>query len=210
MATDYEYTRSGNNSDLVRAAKDYALFLFFEGETFTKPTGVDWTPPDGKLPVGYNSEDGATLHPEPGDDTEINGHNGDVVYSETTPGYWTLQFVGLEGKKEIVELYTNSTIDEQGGIHVRDASTGKQASMVLVAVDQKERPIVAYAEKVKVSDRDDVAFKSTDLISYNMTLKMFKGSDGYQWHAWGLVVDGKTTAGTPDAGGKTDAGGSEA
>lgn len=189
MATDYSYTYSGNNADLVRAIKDYALYLFFEGEEFTPPTSVDWTPPDGKLPVGYNSEDGATLHPEPGDDTEINAHNGDVVYSETSPGYWTLQFVGLEGKKQVVELYTNSTVDAQGGVHVKDASTGKIASMVLVGLDQKERPVLVYAEKTQVSDRDDVTFKSTDLLMLNITLKMFKGKDGYQWHAWGLVLD---------------------
>lgn len=189
MATNYDYVSSGNNADLVRAVKDYALFLFPEGEVFTPPTGVDWTPPAGKLPVGYNSEDGATLHPEPGDDTEINGHNGDVVYSETAPGYWTLQFAGLEGKKDIIELYTNSTVGDDGGIHVKDASTTKIAAMVLVGIDQKERPIVVYAEKTKVSDRDDVTLKSTDLMMLNLTLKMFKGSDGYQWHAWGLVLE---------------------
>ena len=123
---DNSYISSGNNAELVRAVKDYALFLFGEDETYTKPTGVDWKPPAGKLPIGYNSEDGTTIHPEPGDETGI---------------------------------------------------------------DQKERPIVIHAEKIKVSDRDDITLKSTDLLQYNMTLKTFKGSDGHQWHAWGMVVE---------------------
>lgn len=114
---DNSYISSGNNAELVRAVKDYALFLFGEGETYTKPTGADWTPPANKLPIGYNSEDGTTIHPEPGDETEIKGHNGDVVYSETDPGYWTFQFSALEGKKSVVELYTNSTV-EIGRAHV--------------------------------------------------------------------------------------------
>lgn len=112
-----------------------------------------------------------------------------MVYSETDPGYWTFRFSALEGKKSVVELYTNSTVDKDGGIHVKDASTSKTMSMVIAGIDQKERPIVIYAEKIKVSDRDDITLKSTDLLQYNMTLKTFKGSDGYQWHAWGMVVE---------------------
>ncbi|WP_243424815.1 hypothetical protein [Bifidobacterium saguini] len=117
-----------------------------------------------------------------------------MVYSETDPGYWTFQFSALEGKKSVVELYTNATVDEDGGIHVKDASTSKTMSMVLAGLDQKERPVIVYAEKVKVSDRDDISLKSTDLLQFNMTLKAFKGSDGYQWNAWGMVVE--STAGT--------------
>lgn len=80
-------------------------------------------------------------------------------------------------------------MDKDGGIHVKDASTSKTMSMVIAGIDQKERPIVIHAEKIKVSDRDDIALKSTDLLQYNMTLKTFKGSDGYQWNAWGMVVE---------------------
>ena len=89
---DNNYITSGNNADLASLIKDYALFLFKKGETYTFPTSEQWTPPTGKGPVGYNSEDGSTLHPEPGDTTEIKGHNGDAVVSETEPGYWTVQF----------------------------------------------------------------------------------------------------------------------
>ena len=82
---DTSYITSGNNADLVKLIKDYALFLFKDGEEFAMPADTAWQPPEGKKPVGYNSEDGATLHPEPGDTTDIKAHNGDIVVSETEP-----------------------------------------------------------------------------------------------------------------------------
>ena len=70
---DNSYISSGNNADLVKVIKQYALFLVKKGETFTKPTSENWTP--GALkPIGYSSEDGAVIHPEPGDETEIKAH----------------------------------------------------------------------------------------------------------------------------------------
>lgn len=98
MATDTSYITSGNRADLVKLIKDYALFLWKldDPNIPAMPDSETWTPPEGKKPVGYNSEDGAVLHPEPGDETEIKGHNGDIVVSEQEPGYWTLQIPGIE------------------------------------------------------------------------------------------------------------------
>ena len=42
--TDNSYISSGNNADLVKVIKQYALFLVKKGETFTKPTSENWTP----------------------------------------------------------------------------------------------------------------------------------------------------------------------
>lgn len=92
-ATDYGYVSNGNNSGNVRLIKNYALFLFPKGDsTFVAPTGVNWTPPASKKPIGYSTEDGAVLHPEPGDSTDYKAHNGDIVLSDTDPGYWTLNW----------------------------------------------------------------------------------------------------------------------
>lgn len=102
--TDNSYISSGNNADLVKVIKQYALFLVKKGETFAKPTSENWTPGELK-PIGYSSEDGAVIHPEPGDETEIKGHNGDTVYSETDGGYWTIQCAGIECRKSIAEAY---------------------------------------------------------------------------------------------------------
>lgn len=85
-ATDYGYVSSGNTAGNVRLIKNYALFLFPKGDsTFVAPTGVAWTPPASKKPIGYSTEDGAVLHPEPGDSTDYKAHNGDIVLSDTDP-----------------------------------------------------------------------------------------------------------------------------
>ena len=61
MATDTSYITSGNRADLVKLIKDYALFLWKldDPNIPVMPDSENWTPPEGKKPVGYNSEDGA-------------------------------------------------------------------------------------------------------------------------------------------------------
>lgn len=184
---DTSYISSGNNADLVKLIKDYALFLFKKDEPFTMPTSADWQPPTGKEPVGYNSEDGAVLHPEPGDATEIKAHNGDVVVSESAPGQWTLQIPGIESKKDIIEAYFGTEADADGNFHVKDATSNIEYGFVLAALDQHGNPIVVCGQKAKVTDRDDMTLSASEVLTYNITLGMFKGSDGYQFHAYGLV-----------------------
>lgn len=186
---DTSYISSGNNAELVKLIKDYALYLFplAEGAP-TLPTSEQWTPPTGAKPVGYNSEDGAVLHPEPGDTTEIKAHNGDVVVSESDPGYWTLQIPGIECRRSIAEAYFGVTADEKGAFHVKDATSNIQYAWVLAAIDQYGNPIVLCGGKAQVSDRDDMTLGSTDVLTFNVTLKMFKGADGYQFHCYGLLA----------------------
>lgn len=188
---DYDYMESGNNAALARQIKQYALFLFGAGETYTVPTSTEWDPA-GKAPIGYSSEDGAVLHPEAGDETEIKGHNGDVVISETSGGYWTLQLAGIEARKEVVEAYFGVTVDETGSIHVKDASTPQKWGLVLAALDQNDRPIVLSAEKAQVSDRDDVTLVSSDVMQFNMTFKLFKAASGIMFDAYGMILDATT------------------
>lgn len=193
---DNNYITSGNNADLAALIKDYALFLFKKGETYTFPTSEQWTPPTSKGPVGYNSEDGSTLHPEPGDTTEIKGHNGDIVVSETEPGYWTVQFAGIECRKTIAEAYFGVEADDSGAFHVKDATTPLEYGVVLAGLDQHGNPIVLGAAKAKVSDRDDMTFKSSDTIKFNLTMKFFKATDGYQFHVFGLLAAEKAATAT--------------
>lgn len=189
--TDYSYTESGNNKELVRQIKQYALFLYAPGEQFTLPTGVNWTPGE-KKPIGYSSEDGAVLHPEPGDDTEINAHNGDIVISTNSGGYWTLQLAGIEARKEVVEAYFGTSLNADGGIHVSDATTPQKWGLVLAAIDQNDRPIVVGAAQAQVSDRDDVTLVSSDVMQFNMTFKLFK-TNGEMFVAYGMVLDDSST-----------------
>ena len=59
MVTDTSYITSGNRADLVKLIKDYALFLWNldDSNIPEMPDSEKWTPPEGKKPVGYNSED---------------------------------------------------------------------------------------------------------------------------------------------------------
>lgn len=190
MATDTSYITSGNRADLVKLIKDYALFLWKldDPNIPAMPDSETWTPPEGKKPVGYNSEDGAVLHPEPGDETEIKGHNGDTVYSETDGGYWTIQCAGIECRKSIAEAYFGVEADTKGGFHVKDATTPIEYQIVLAGLDQFGNPILFFAEKAKVSDRDDMTLVSSDVLQFNCTFKCLKASDGYMFHVWGLLA----------------------
>ena len=181
---------SGNTAGNVRLIKNYALFLFPKGDsTFTAPTGVNWAPPSGKKPIGYSTEDGAVLHPEPGDSTDYKAHNGDIVLSDTDPGYWTLQLAAMEGRKDVVSAYFDVDVDSDGGISIKGAGLKKEWILVLVALDQQDRPFLLYGTNAKVSDRDDVSLKSSEIMNFSMTFKMLKGTNGEQFHAWGLVTD---------------------
>lgn len=144
-ATDYGYVSSGNDSGNVRLIKNYALFLFPQGDsTFVAPDGVNWTPPSNKKPIGYSTEDGAVLHPEPGDSTDYKAHNGDIVLSDTDPGYWTLQLAAMEGRKDVVSAYFDVDVESDGGISIKGAGLKKEWILVLVALDQQDRPFVRH------------------------------------------------------------------
>lgn len=189
-ATDYGYVSSGNIAGNVRLIKNYALFLFPKGDsTFVAPTGVVWTPPASKKPIGYSTEAGATLHPEPGDSTDYKAHNGDIVLSDTDPGYWTLQLAAMEGRKDVVSAYFDVDVEADGGISIKGAGLKKEWILLLVALDQQDRPFLLYGTNAKVSDRDDVSLKSSEIMNFSMTFKMLKGDNGEQFHAWGLVTD---------------------
>ncbi len=190
MVTDTSYITSGNRADLVKLIKDYALFLWNldDSNIPEMPDSENWTPPEGKKPVGYNSEDGAVLHPEPGDETEIKGHNGDIVVSEQEPGYWTLQIPGIECRQDIAEAYFGVKADTDGNFHVRDAATNIEYMAVLACLDQYGNPIVLPIGKCKVSDRDDMTLVSTEVVTFNVTFKMFKAADGYMFHVYGLLA----------------------
>ena len=156
--------------------------------------GLAQRKPDGGLfsavPDTFTvSEDGAVLHPEPGDSTDYKAHNGDIVLSDTDPGYWTLQLAAMEGRKDVVSAYFDVDVDSDGGISIKGAGLKKEWILVLVALDQQDRPFLLYGTNAKVSDRDDVSLKSSEIMNFSMTFKMLKGTNGEQFHAWGLVTE---------------------
>ena len=124
-----------------------------------------------------------------GDSTDYKAHNGDIVLSDTDPGYWTLQLAAMEGRKDVVSAYFDVDVDSDGGISIKGAGLKKEWILVLVALDQQDRPFLLYGTNAKVSDRDDVSLKSSEIMNFSMTFKMLKGTNGEQFHAWGLVTE---------------------
>ncbi|GAA6122572.1 hypothetical protein BPY_06800 [Bifidobacterium psychraerophilum] len=195
MAED-NYAQTANEAKYLAIIKQYELFLIPYDETgFTEPEGLAWPVPSGLAPLGYSSEDGATLHPEPGDDTEITAHNGDIVYSESAPGYWTFQFPGIELNKRSVTAYFDTDVNPtDGSITVSKASTSKKWRAVIRAIDQDDNKILIYAPKAQISDRDDLNLKYNEQVTPNMTFKFFKDL-GTMFKAWGLAKDFTASAG---------------
>ena len=124
-----------------------------------------------------------------GDSTDFRAHNGDIVLSDTDPGYWTLQLAAMEGRKDVVSAYFDVDVESDGGISIKGAGLKKEWILVLVALDQRDRPFLLYGTNAKVSDRDDVSLKSSEIMNFSMTFKMLKGTNGEQFHAWGLVTE---------------------
>ena len=188
-ATDYGYVSSGNTAGNVRLIKNYALFLFPKGDsTFVAPTGVAWTPPASKKPIGYSTEDAPYC---------IRNRATAPTTRPTTATsccptrirYWTLQLAAMEGRKDVVSAYFDVDVDSDGGISIKGAGLKKEWILVLVALDQQDRPFLLYGTNAKVSDRDDVSLKSSEIMNFSMTFKMLKGTNGEQFHAWGLVTE---------------------
>lgn len=194
--SETDYITEMNDADRAKVIKQYALFLFPKGTLTgsTVPTSKKWTPPAGKEPIGYSTEDGAVLHPESGEETELKGHNGDVIVSESTGGYWTLQLAGVECRREVAAAYFGVQADSEGAIHVDDASNSAEWELVLAALDHKGRPMVLYVPSSSVGDRDDVSLKYTEMISMSLTFKMKRLPGKHMFSLFGFVEDAAKSA----------------
>ncbi|MEZ5110923.1 MAG: hypothetical protein R2732_05410 [Microbacteriaceae bacterium] len=186
------YMDTGNDADLARLIKDGAIFIRQIGAT--APTGTNWVPGGGDKQLGYYSDDGYTLTPVPGDETNLTGHNGDPLISEAAPGYWTTAFAALEGNESVTSTYFDVDVDEDdGSVTVTKASASKRYDLVCVGMDQKDRLIVVHYPNVQIdnSSREGLTFNRTTLLAMALTFKTFKGgtSSPYHFKAWGLVAD---------------------
>ena len=178
-----------NDADLARLVKNGAIFVRPVGAT--APTGATWTPSESDAKIGYYSEDGFTLSPQPGDETTFAAHNGDDVISEQAPGHWTVAFSGLEGNEVNTETYFDVDIDEDGSITVTSAAASKEYDIVTVGLDQKDRLIVIHYPRVKINAREDMVFNRTTLLAYGATFRTFRGGAGAPYHfkAWGFNAE---------------------
>lgn len=178
-----------NDASLVRLIKNGAIFIREAGAA--APTGTSWTPGPGDHKLGYYSEDGFTLSPQPGDESEFAAHNGDVVITEQAPGYWTVAFSGLESNPQTAEAYFDVEVAPDGSVTVTSAATAKEYDLVLAGLDQRDNLILVHMPRVKINSREDIVFNRTTLLAYGMTFRTFKGGSAAPYHfkAWGFVPE---------------------
>ncbi|TXK17406.1 IPT/TIG domain-containing protein [Homoserinibacter sp. GY 40078] len=192
-----------NNPDLVRLIKDGRILIGAYGVP-DAPTGPDWDPSadiaSGKrIDLGYYSDSGFTLTPEPGDNVNFKAHNSDVVLDEDGPGTWATQFSAIESGRKQAEVYFDAAIDGSSGhMRVSKASVKTFRDLVLVGISGDDDVVIAHFPRAKVADRDAITFGPADLNSYGMTLRAYRDPVlGYQFDAWStLWIDSAPAAPT--------------
>lgn len=176
-----DYISTGNHAEFINLIKEGAIFQFDVGKDVGK-LGADWQPPAGATPFGYYSEDGLTVHPESGDSNDFTAHNGDVVLSSVSGGYWTFAFSGLESKKNVVETYFDTEQTADGGLTIASTECAKSHQYVIAGLTQSGKVMLIHIPKAKVGEREDFVWKSTELVSYGMTLRTFKDVSASPYH----------------------------
>lgn len=162
-----------NDADLVRLIADGRIFL--ADLTAPQPTGLNWTPTSEWADIGYYSEDGFELTPNPGDSTEMAAHNGDTVVEDQKDGNWGLKFAGIQHGAPITEAYFETEVDTATGHYkVTKASASKLRQVVTVGMSADGKVILAHYPRVKVSDREAVVFNRTTLNALGLTFRTFK------------------------------------
>lgn len=188
-----------NDASLVRLIKNGAIFIRKVSDNPTPPTGTAWTPGGSDGKIGYYSEDGYTLSPQPGDETTIAAHNGDDVISEQAPGHWTVAFSGLEANETNAETFFDVEVAGDGSITVTTAATSQRYDVVTVGLDQNDNLILAHYPNLQINAREDMVFNRTTLLAYGMTFRTFKGgaSAPYHFKAWGISPASSIVASKP-------------
>ena len=181
-----------NDASLVQLIADGKIYLNLVDNP-TWPTDADFSPSTNDwAEIGYYSEDGFTLSPQPGDETEFMGHNGDIVETDQLPGFWTFAFSALEYRKEIVEAYFDTTVQSDGSFEVDRASVNTERKLLGVGISKQGDKVFYACPRVKVSEREDIVHNRTTLLAHGLTFRTFKGTppgaapgaEGYQFKAW--------------------------
>lgn len=181
---------TANDAALVRLIKDGRIFLGPYGSPV--PTGHDYVPTADYADLGYYSDEGFNLTPEPGDNTQLKAHNKDIVFDEDEPGRWVFAFSGIQDGLPITECYFDTTVDDtDGSFTVTSASVSTYRSLIVIGEGSNGETILAHAPKVKVTDRESVTFNASTLQAYGVSLGTFKDTataSPYQFKAWNSAL----------------------
>ena len=139
------------------------------GDDFTAPTDAD-TVLTGASDLGYISDDGITESRGLTTNTIKGWQNGDTVREVVTAGALTFKFVMIETKKETVETFYGSPVDDATGkVVIVPAKTGGRKPYVIDVVDGSDF-IRTYVPQAEITDVGDLVYKSGDAIGYEVTI----------------------------------------
>lgn len=191
-----------NDASKVKLIKDGEIWLKRYNAEDVAPTDTSYDPSaNGYVHVGYYSDEGFTLHLEPGDTTTFKAQNGETVLEDDEPGFVTVAFSGLETRKELVEAYFNTTVQPDGSFKIETVGSSHRYSLILRGIDQSETlNILAHLPLTKVSDREDMTFNPTTLKAFGLTFQTFKEDElEYHLRAWDSQLDTRpvVTGATP-------------
>ena len=161
------------NPDLSRLILDGTIILREYGSA--RPTGPTYVPTGTDTVVGSYSEDGYEETPNPGDTEEYKNHAGKVVESNTDDGNFTIAFAGLETKPGVVETYYDTTVDtSDGSYEVKSAAANTYRDLIVIGRSKNNGVRLGHWPRVKISDRESIAFNRTTLHAYGMTFGSYE------------------------------------
>ncbi|MFI7096431.1 phage tail tube protein [Streptomyces lydicus] len=167
------------NADLTFGATDYLVYM--APANTVAPTGVA-DPGTGWVNLGWMSTDGGTLKvDEASKDIEAAG-SLEPIRTLMTKSTKTVQGTFLEGLNPHVRaLYDNVSVDalepttDIATYALPDKPADLRYAFIFDTVDGDKR-IRLYAPNGKVTDRGDEKPQTDDVMSVEMTLKLFKGA----------------------------------
>lgn len=161
----------------------------------TAPTGTG-SALTGFTELGFVNEDGVTLTlPDAGDSESIKAwQNGATVRTirtptEDSPSY---QFVLLETKLEVIELYFNATVSGQtstdGSVSYNSNASRSYASYVVDVVDGAEL-IRDYIPRGIVTEVGEQVFANGEAIGYEITMEAeYDSVKGYNFRRFSTAL----------------------
>lgn len=137
----------------------------------TAPTSATAALPAAWLDLGYLNEDGITENIEQTAEDLRAWQNNAVVRTVVTEAAARYNFVAIETKKAVIELYYAGTITTDQ-IVVDPAATGGRKSFVIDVIDGAKTQRIYIAEG-EVTERGERTITSTDLVGYPMTITAY-------------------------------------